>query len=151
MFSGAISGSDGISKVVEDRETSFFRKLGAAPEKKNRKLHAEQHIGDVQVVCILCLLALGEGKKKLKRRIIYRLRSRRDKLPATASDGYELAGKTLGMTGKKEFRDEAWYGGKTNNVPLDIKTAFDEAKPKHVSNISDSHNTHGWLIPALLS
>ena len=45
------------------------------------------------------------------------------------------------MGGRKEFRDEAWYGGKTNNVPLDLKTAFDEAEPKHVSNILDSQNT----------
>ena len=34
---------------------------------------------------------------------------------------------------------------------LDIKSAFDEAKPKHVAQIMDSHNTHGWLIAALLS
>ena len=33
---------------------------------------------------------------------------------------------------------------------MDIKTAFDEAKPKHVAKILDSHNTHGWLIAALL-
>ena len=33
---------------------------------------------------------------------------------------------------------------------LDIKTAFDETKPKHVANIMDSHNTHGWIIAALL-
>ena len=33
---------------------------------------------------------------------------------------------------------------------LDIKTAFDEAKPKHVAKIMDSHNTHGWIIAALL-
>ena len=33
---------------------------------------------------------------------------------------------------------------------LDIKTAFDEAKPKHVARILDDHNTHGWLIAALL-
>ena len=33
---------------------------------------------------------------------------------------------------------------------LDIKTAFDEAKPKHVAPILDNHNTHGWLIVALL-
>ena len=26
---------------------------------------------------------------------------------------------------------------------FDIKTAFDEAKPKHVAQIMDSHNTHG--------
>ena len=33
---------------------------------------------------------------------------------------------------------------------LDIKTAFNEAKPKHVAHILDGHNTHGWLIVALL-
>ena len=33
---------------------------------------------------------------------------------------------------------------------LDIRTAFDEAKPKHVARIMDNHNTHGWLIAALL-
>ena len=33
---------------------------------------------------------------------------------------------------------------------LDIKTAFDEARPKHVAKIMDSHNTHGWIIAALL-
>ena len=33
---------------------------------------------------------------------------------------------------------------------LDIKTAIDEAKPKHVAKILEGHNTHGWLIAALL-
>ena len=33
---------------------------------------------------------------------------------------------------------------------LDIKTAFDEARPKHVARIMDSHDVHGWLIAALL-
>ena len=33
---------------------------------------------------------------------------------------------------------------------LDIKTAFDEARPKHVAKIMDSHNTHGWIIAVLL-
>ena len=33
---------------------------------------------------------------------------------------------------------------------LDIKTAFDEAKPKHAAQIWHYHNTHGWLIAALL-
>ena len=33
---------------------------------------------------------------------------------------------------------------------LDIKTAFDDAKPKHVAQILDSHNTHGLLIAPLL-
>ena len=33
---------------------------------------------------------------------------------------------------------------------LDIKTAFDEAKPKQVAKIMDNHSTHGWIIAALL-
>ena len=33
---------------------------------------------------------------------------------------------------------------------LDIKTAFDEAKPKHVAHFFDSHDTHGWSSAALL-
>ena len=33
---------------------------------------------------------------------------------------------------------------------LNIRTAFDEAKPKHVARIFDDHNTHGWLIAAVL-
>ena len=33
---------------------------------------------------------------------------------------------------------------------LDIKTAFDDAEPKHVAQIMDSINTHGWLMAALL-
>ena len=32
---------------------------------------------------------------------------------------------------------------------LDIKTAFDEAQPKHVAKIMDNHKTHGWIIAAL--
>ena len=34
---------------------------------------------------------------------------------------------------------------------LDIRTAFDEATPKHhVARLLDDHNTHGWLIAAFL-
>ena len=33
---------------------------------------------------------------------------------------------------------------------LEIKTAFDEARPKHVAKIMDSHNTHGRIIAAFL-
>ena len=33
---------------------------------------------------------------------------------------------------------------------LDIKTAFDEASPKHIAKIMESHKIHGWLISALL-
>ena len=33
---------------------------------------------------------------------------------------------------------------------LDIKTAFDGARPSHVAKIMENHDTHGWLIAALL-
>ena len=33
---------------------------------------------------------------------------------------------------------------------MHLKTAFDEAKPKHVAQILDYHDTHGWLVAALL-
>ena len=34
---------------------------------------------------------------------------------------------------------------------MDIKSAFDEAAPKHVAKIRESHNTHGWIISAKLT
>ena len=33
---------------------------------------------------------------------------------------------------------------------LDIKTAFDDAKPKHVANVMDRHGYHGWQISSVL-
>ena len=33
---------------------------------------------------------------------------------------------------------------------MEIKTAFDEARPWHVAKIMEGHNTHGWIISALL-
>ena len=33
---------------------------------------------------------------------------------------------------------------------LDIKTALNEERPKQVAKIMDNHNTHGWIIAALL-
>ena len=33
---------------------------------------------------------------------------------------------------------------------LDIKTAFAEARLRHLSKIMESHDIHGWLIAALL-
>ena len=33
---------------------------------------------------------------------------------------------------------------------MDIKTAFRVARPKHIANIMDSRNIHGWIVAALL-
>ena len=33
---------------------------------------------------------------------------------------------------------------------LDVKIAFDEARPRHVAQIMEDHNIPGWIIAALL-
>ena len=33
---------------------------------------------------------------------------------------------------------------------MDIKTAFDVARPEHISKIMNIHDVHGWIIAALL-
>ena len=33
---------------------------------------------------------------------------------------------------------------------MDIKTASDDARPRHIAKILEDHNTHGWIISALL-
>ena len=33
---------------------------------------------------------------------------------------------------------------------MDIKTAFDVARPEHIAKIMDDHDVHGWIIAALL-
>ena len=32
---------------------------------------------------------------------------------------------------------------------MDIKTAFDVARPKHIARIMEDHNVRGWIIAAL--
>ena len=34
---------------------------------------------------------------------------------------------------------------------LDIKTVFDDGRPRHVAKLVEGHSTHGWLISALMS
>ena len=133
MLSGTIHGPGGISKFLEDRETGLLEETGRCPEERNQKLQSVSvDIGDVKEVCIMHS-ALVKGAWKMDEPTCWWRGW--DKLPLLASDGHELAAETLGMAGRKESRDETWYGGKTNNVPgsLDIKTALDEAKPKHVA------------------
>ena len=64
--SGTISGSDGISKFVEDRETRVFRENRTLPQRKESIRSNNADIGDVQVIRIMSPIALGEGNKSLK-------------------------------------------------------------------------------------
>ena len=71
---------------------------------------------------------------------------------ASASYDDKTDTKTLGMQGGKDSHVATWQCGTTENVLacLDIRTVFDEARPRHVAKIMGSHSTHGWIISALL-
>ena len=130
---------------MEGGETDVLEEAGCRPDKRDQKLQSNSaDIGDVKVVRIVYPLALGKGKRDRKVEESACWWSSRDELQTLASNGDELATKTLGMAGRKESCDETRNGGKTDDVlaSLDIKTAFDEAKPKHVAKIMDNHNTH---------
>ena len=151
-FSGTFHGTDGISKFVEDRETGLLRETGRCPEERDQKLPSNRaDLGDVEVVCILYYSAPGEGKKPRKLR----------RLHMGGVNGIScqhLQVLTTNLLQKHwEWQEERNPVMKHGTVvrptmymaSLDIKTAFDEAKPKHVARILDDHNTHGWLIAAL--
>ena len=103
--------------------------------------------------CIILRLEKEKNLRKLEESASWR--SRWEKLPAFASDDDELTEKTLGM--QEERNPTLKHGSAVRPTmylaSLDIKTAFDEAKTKHVAQMAqifDSHDTHGWLIAALL-
>ena len=59
LLSGTIHGLDGISKLVDDRETGLHKETGCCPDEKDQNLPSNCFdIGDVQVVCKLYLIAL---------------------------------------------------------------------------------------------
>ena len=56
------------------------------------------------------------------------------------------------MAGGQRSHVKAWQCGATTMclARMDIKTAFDEARLRHVAKIMEGRNTHGWIISALL-
>ena len=76
-------------------------------------------------------------------------RSRRHQLPALPSD---VVAEALGVAGEQEFRDEAGQLVRPTMyvAGMDIKTAFDEARPWHFGLNVEDHKTHGRIISALL-
>ena len=78
--------------------------------------------------------------------------SGRNKLPALTSDDYEFAAKHWEWQEDRNpvMKHATVVRPKMYLASSDIKTAFDEARPKHVANILNRHNAHGWLIAAIL-
>ena len=54
-----------------------------------------------------------------------------------------LLQKTLGMAGRQNYGSVV--RPRMYVASLDIKTAFVEARPRHVAKIMESHDTHPWM------
>ena len=122
----------------------FLAKSGRCPEEGDQKLQCTcADIGDVEVVCIMYYSVDREKEPENWKNMHVGL--------AFASDGDECIAKLWEW---EEERNPVLRHGSVVRptvylASLDIKTAFDEAKPKHVAQILDYHDTHGWLIAAL--
>ena len=102
MFSGTISGSDGVSKLMEVSETGVLEEAGCSRDWRDQKLQSNgADIGDVKVVRIVYPAAFGERKGARKMKEATYWWSRRDQLPTLASNGDQHDTKTLGMARRK--------------------------------------------------
>ena len=100
-----------------DFETGLLEEGGRCPKEGDQKSQSNSaDVGDVEVVCIMYLPALGERKRARKWKKLHILWIVLDKLPALASDDDERDTETLGVAGGKKSRDETRDGGKANKV-----------------------------------
>ena len=153
MFPRKMSGSDGISKFVEKCETGVLEETGRCPEETNQKLQSNcMDIGDVQVLRIMYPLALRVGSRA------WNVEESACWWSGWVSCQHLQVMATNLLQKHWEWQEERNPVMRHGTVvrptlhlaSLDIKTAFDEAKPRHVAKILDGHNTHGWIIAALL-
>ena len=67
MFSVTFSGSDGVSKLVENGEIGVLEQTRCSPDKTDPKLQSNSPvIGDVQMVRIMYPLRLEPAKNREK-------------------------------------------------------------------------------------
>ena len=110
-------------------------------------------VSDVQMVRKLRTVTLGEGKRAREVEELAYGWGEREKLPtSTGTDDEFIAEKHREWPEERNpvMKHGTFVRPTMYMASLDIKTAFDKAKPKHVAQILDDHNTHGWLIAALL-
>ena len=147
------SGSDGVSKFMEDRETDLLEETRRCPRKGIRSYRAialTSVMSKWYASCISLRLEKEKEPEKWKN------------LHVGGADGISCQHLQVMMT---NVRQKHWEWQEERNpvkkhgtvvrptmylASLEIKTAFDEAQPEHVANIMDNHNTHGWIIAALL-
>ena len=132
----------------------FLKKPDAAPTKGIRSYQAIALTSVMSTWYASCVLLRQEKDKRAwKVEELAHGWCERDKMPKPKGIDDEFIAKTLGVARRGEPRDEK-HGTLVRPTmylaSMDTRTAFDEAKPKHVAWILDGHNTHGWLIAALL-
>ena len=131
-------------KIVK---TGLLEETGRCPEGRDQKLQSNSaDIGDVKVVCILLFFCAWRGKKEPEKW---------KNLHVGAFNGIScqhlqviVANLLRNTWDWQEERNPVLRHGTVvrptlHSASLDIRTAFDEAKPpKHVAQILDYHNTH---------
>ena len=114
----------------------FLRKPDAEPKKGDQKQEGYcAHMSVFEVVHVLChsLLGAREGTRNLEETACGRLEWK--KLPTPASNGNKFTTKALGMAGRQ---NTMLRHGSVVRPTMDIKTAFDEARPRHVAKLMEN-------------
>ena len=109
----------------------FLRKPDAEPKKGIRSYRA-----------------IALGTRQLEETACGRLEW--NKLPTPASKWQQIWCKRTGNGRRTKIRHGSVVRPTMYLASMDIKTAFDEARPRHVPEIMENHDTHGWLIAVLL-
>ena len=139
-----------------DCETGALAETRRGTKEADQKLQSDSaHKCHVGVGRVLCDDAYGKGEGARDLENISCGRSQQDKLSTSQGVGNKSITETLGMArGNISHVETLKHGSVVRPTVfmacLDIKTAFDEARPGHVAKLMESHDTHGWLIAAFL-
>ena len=133
MFSGTLHAPDGISKFVEDRETGLLEETRRRTKERDQKLQGHSaDIGDVEMVRVLYYSASGKGKEPENWKNLH----------IGGVDGISCQLLQVMMTNllqkhwecQEERTPVLRHGSAVRPTmylaSLDIKTAFNEGKPK---------------------
>ena len=134
---------------MEDCETGVLTETGCGASERNQKLLSPV-MSKWYASCIVIRLEKEQEPESWK------------KLHVGGIIGISGRHLQVMMTNLLQKRWE-WQGDRTpmlrhgsvvrstcNFASMGIKTAFDDARPRHVAKIMESHNTHGWIIASLL-
>ena len=116
-------------------------KIGRRTKEGNQELQRDcAHPCHVQVVRVLCNDAYGAGEKARDL----------EKTSSWRSQQVELSTSGVGKKRDPMMRHGSVVRPTMFLASVDIKPAFDEARPRLVATKKESHDQQGWLIAAIL-